>query len=166
MLARDRDSWFAMNRVYPHMTRAFRALGARGAVLRPVDQEAAIHHRDPRRQPHRDAAGADLSSDGEPKLAATERLRAEGGYQGAILVEDQIDHLRGNENPRVRALLAAWGYVQEEWLKAPLAAPMITAEGFLAFGGEGVLPGLITARSGTPFQTKDLCASVRTVMKL
>jgi phosphoglycolate phosphatase-like HAD superfamily hydrolase len=132
LLARDRDSWLALNRVYPHMKKAFGLLG-HGAPVRVLSTKkpqfiaeilAANHIEVPRE--------AILFSDGEPKLAAAERLRAEGGFPGAILVEDQIDHLRGNANPRIRALLAAWGYVQEEWLRAPLAAPIITAEGFLA----------------------------------
>ncbi len=132
MLARDRDSWLAMNRVYPHMKRAFHVLGREAPVFvlstkKPQFIAEILAANNIEMPPE-----LILFSDGEPKLAATERLRAEGGYQGAILVEDQIDHLRGNENPRVRALLAAWGYVQEEWLKAPLAAPIITAEGFLA----------------------------------
>ncbi|MGD0726923.1 MAG: hypothetical protein ABSB63_15335 [Spirochaetia bacterium] len=132
MLARDRDSWLALNRVYPHMRKALGLLGHGAPVFvlstkKPqfiVEILTANQIELPRE--------LILFSDAEPKLAATERLRAEGGFPGAILVEDQIDHLRGNENPRVRALLATWGYVQEEWLKAPLAAPLITAEGFLA----------------------------------
>jgi phosphoglycolate phosphatase-like HAD superfamily hydrolase len=132
MLARDRDSWLALNRVYPHMKRALGRLAPGAPVFilstkRPqfiAEILSANHIELPRERI--------LFSDAEPKLAAAERLRAEGGFQGAILVEDQIDHLRGNENPRVRGLLAAWGYVQEEWLRPPLAAPLITAEGFLA----------------------------------
>lgn len=132
MLAKDRESWLALNRVYPHVKKAFGLLahGAPVFVLSTKKPQfiaeilAANHIELPRERI--------LFSDGEPKLAETEKLRVAGGFQGAILVEDQIDHLRGNKNPRVRALLAAWGYVQEEWLKAPLAAPIITAEGFLA----------------------------------
>lgn len=133
MLAKDRDSWLAMNRVYPHMKKAFRLLGQRGAppyVLSTKEPKfiAEILSDNDLTLPRERI----IESMSEPKLATTERLRAEGGFQGAILVEDQVDHLKGNKNPRVRGLLAAWGYVQEEWLKEPLTAPIVTAEGFLA----------------------------------
>jgi phosphoglycolate phosphatase-like HAD superfamily hydrolase len=141
MLARDRDSWLALNRVYPHMKKAFRLLerGAPFYVLSTKEPQfiaeiLSANHVELTRE-------RILFSDAEPKLAATERLRAEGGFQDAILVEDQVDHLRGNTNPRVRGLLAAWGYVQEEWLKEPLAAPIITAEGFLALVENEFSPG-------------------------
>jgi phosphoglycolate phosphatase-like HAD superfamily hydrolase len=132
MLAKDRDSWLALNRVYPHMKKAFRMLG-HGAPLfvlstkepQFIAEILSAHQIELPRE-------RILESVSEPKLATTERLRAEGGFQNAILVEDQVDHLRGNTYPRVRGLLAAWGYVQEEWLTEPLAAPIITAEGFLA----------------------------------
>lgn len=133
MLARDRASWLALNRVYPHMKEAFRVLenGAPFHVLSTKEPQfieeilSASQIRVPRERI--------LFSDKEPKLAATEKLRVEGGFEEAILVEDQVDHLRGNRNPRVRGLLAAWGYVREEWLKEePRAAPVITAEDFLA----------------------------------
>lgn len=132
MLARDRASWLALNRIYPHMKQALRML-ARGApffVLSTKEPQfiEEILSANQIQVPEERI----LFSDKEPKLATTERLRAEGGFKEAILVEDQVDHLRGNRNPRVRVLLAAWGYVKEEWLREPLAAPVITAEGFLA----------------------------------
>ena len=73
-----------------------------------------------------------LYSDREPKLTTTERLRSEGGYRAAILVEDQIDHIRNNSNPRVEVRLATWGYVKPEWLAPPVAVPLVTADEFVA----------------------------------
>ena len=132
MLAKDRDSWLALNRVYPHMKKAFGVLGP-GAPLYVLSTKepqfiAEILSANQIEIPRQRI----LESVSEPKLVTTERLRAEGGFQDAILVEDQVDHLRENRNPHIRGFLAAWGYVQEEWLKAPLVAPVITAEGFLA----------------------------------
>jgi hypothetical protein len=66
-----------------------------------------------------------IFSVGEPKLAAVERLRVEKGYDEAILVEDQIDAIKDNTNPRIRVFLASWGYVKREWLRPPLQVPVL-----------------------------------------
>ena len=132
MLARDRASLLALNRLYPHVKEAFSVL-AKGAPFYVLStKEPQFIEEILSANQIRMARERILFSDKEPKLATTERLRAEGGFKEAILVEDQVDHLRDNRNPRVRGLLAAWGYVREEWLREPLAAPVITAEGFLA----------------------------------
>ena len=60
-----------------------------------------------------------LYSEGEPKLSVVERLMRELPAQEAVFVEDQVDALRGNRNPRIRTFLATWGYVQAEWLRDP-----------------------------------------------
>jgi hypothetical protein len=72
-----------------------------------------------------------LFSDAEPKLVTVERLLREGGFEAAFFVEDQIDAILGNANPRIQVRLATWGYVRKEWLTPPLAVPIITPEGFL-----------------------------------
>ncbi len=141
MLAKDRVSWLALNRVYPHMKKAFSLLGHDAPLYILSTKEpqfiveilSANQIELPRERV--------LESSAEPKLSATDRLRAEGGFRGAILVEDQVDHLRGNQYPCVRGLLAAWGYVKEAWLKEPAAAPIITAEGFLALVANEFSPG-------------------------
>lgn len=132
MLARDREFWLSLNKVYPHMKKAFTRMASDAPVIvlstkKPRFIAEILAANDINLPPKRI-----LLSDGEPKLVATERLRADGGFESAILIDDQIDHLRENENTRVRGLLAAWGYVQESWLSAPRAVPIITAEGFLA----------------------------------
>ncbi len=128
LLASDRDDWLQMNLIYPHVAAAIAALppaaplhvlstkrppfiaeilAARGIAL---PQERIIH------------------SAGEPKLAAVERLRVLGGFDRAIFVEDQIDAIRENANPRIMAYLATWGYVQPEWLRTDVA--LLTPDAF------------------------------------
>jgi phosphoglycolate phosphatase-like HAD superfamily hydrolase len=34
-----------------------------------------------------------------------------------LFVDDQIDHLIGNSDPRIEPKLAEWGYIKDEWLK-------------------------------------------------
>ena len=54
----------------------------------------------------------------------------ENGFTDALFVEDQIDAIRRNANPRIRAYLAVWGYVQEEWLRSPAEVTLLSPDGF------------------------------------
>jgi len=132
LLEKDRDAWLAMNRLYPHVKDALLRMRSfpRFAVLSTKKPQFIVeilrYH------------GVELPEDRilesvhEPKLAATEKLRAQSRCDRAYLVEDQVDAIKGNANPRVEGQLATWGYVRKEWLTPPLAAPLITPEGFLA----------------------------------
>jgi phosphoglycolate phosphatase-like HAD superfamily hydrolase len=133
LLHEDRDSWIAMNRIYPHMIAAFSLLlpAAPFYILstkKPsfIAETLAAHH-------IKVPAPRILFTDREPKLETVERLLCEEGFPAAFFVEDQIDAIRGNSNPRIQVRLATWGYVRQEWLVPPLAVPLITPEGFLSF---------------------------------
>jgi hypothetical protein len=131
LLEADRPSWLALNRVYPHVEKALRmmALFEDFVVLstkKPQFIAEVLVSRDIHVPP-----GRIHYSEREPKLKTTERLRDEGGYRTAILVEDQIDAIRDNDNPRVEVRLATWGYVKAEWLSPPTAVPVITPDGFV-----------------------------------
>jgi phosphoglycolate phosphatase-like HAD superfamily hydrolase len=140
MLARDRESWLSLNRIYPHMKKAFTRMASKAPVFvlstKKPQFVAEILAANDIRLPQKRI----LLSDDVPKLGDTERLRADGGFESAILIDDQIDHLRDNGNARVRGMLAAWGYVQESWL-GQRAVPIITAEGFLALVEEEFASG-------------------------
>jgi len=131
LLQEDRDSWLAMNRVYPHMVAAF-------SLLLPAAPFCILSTKKPSFIAETLAAcdikvpgQRILFSDREPKLETVERLLREGGFEAAFFVEDQIDAIRGNRNPRIQVRLATWGYVRQEWLPPPLAVPIITPRGFL-----------------------------------
>jgi phosphoglycolate phosphatase-like HAD superfamily hydrolase len=129
-LLANRDAWIRMNRIYPHVAAGIAGL-PRGAPLfilstkRPrfvaeiLDAQGIVVPRE-----------RILHSDGEPKLGAVERLRAQGGFEEAVFIEDQIDAIRGNANPRIRAFLATWGYVQAEWLREPGTVALLTPQAF------------------------------------
>ncbi|MGA2975711.1 MAG: HAD family hydrolase [Spirochaetia bacterium] len=131
LLERDRQAWLGLNRIYPHMAAAFARM-PRGAPVwilstkkpRFVAEVLAANGISVRE-------GHILASEDEPKLSAVEGLREREGFPGAILVEDQIDAIKGNTNPRIRVFLATWGYVKEEWLEEPAAVPLLKPEGFL-----------------------------------
>jgi phosphoglycolate phosphatase-like HAD superfamily hydrolase len=127
----DRAAWVGLNRIYPHMEAVFPHLPRDGSVRiistkRPhfVAEILALKKMD-------FPATAVIFAEAEPKLVTVERIRAAEGYEEAILVEDQIDAIRGNTNPRLRVYLATWGYVKEEWLRAPGPIALLTPDGFL-----------------------------------
>ena len=131
LLERDRETWLALNRIYPHMAIALARLPAEAPlwILSTKEPRFIVEILSAHRLevPEKRI----VLSEGEPKLAAAERLRIQGSFDAAMLVEDQIDHLRGNANDRVQPFLAAWGYVQPEWLREPAGIPLLTPEGFL-----------------------------------
>ena len=138
LMKEDRGAWLAMNRVYPHVKTAMVRMGsfARVAVLSTKKPQFIVEIL---RWHGIELPGERiLESVHEPKLAATERLRAHSGCARAYLVEDQIDHIRDNPYPEVEVRLATWGYVRPEWLTPPLAATLLTPEGF-----EELLDGLL-----------------------
>jgi phosphoglycolate phosphatase-like HAD superfamily hydrolase len=132
LLERDRRTWLSLNRIYPHVSAAL-------SVLPPGAPVYVLSTKKPQFVSETLAAGGIaipgeriLYSHGEPKLTTVETLRVTLGLAEAILVEDQIDAIRGNTNPRIRVFLASWGYVQESWLREDAGITVLSPE---AFGG-------------------------------
>jgi phosphoglycolate phosphatase-like HAD superfamily hydrolase len=59
-----------------------------------------------------------LFSEKDKKGARIEELLERRGRKGAVIVDDQIDHLAAirRSSARISVYLAAWGYVKPEWL--------------------------------------------------
>jgi phosphoglycolate phosphatase-like HAD superfamily hydrolase len=130
LLEKDRAAWLSLNTIYPHVRAALPRIhpGTLLYVLSTKKPQFVSETLDangiaiPR---HRV-----LYSHGEPKLATVEGLRKSTGSEEAVFVEDQIDAIRGNTNPRIRVYLAAWGYVQESWLREDTGIPVLSPEAF------------------------------------
>jgi phosphoglycolate phosphatase-like HAD superfamily hydrolase len=130
-LRKDRAGWLALNRVYPHVARAFsRLLSSAPLYILSTKKPAFISEIlsaqsitvDPRRI---------IWSDAEPKLITVDRLRSASGAHKALFIEDQVDAIVGNTDPQISVFLATWGYVQKEWLAPDGPVPLLTPEGFL-----------------------------------
>ncbi len=133
LLSEDRPFWLSLNRIYPHVFDVLRSLLPEAPVQilstkRPQFIVEIVDH-----------AGLKVSKDcihesgAEEKLPRAESLRKEGGFERAVFLDDQIDNIRGNTNPKVEAFLAAWGYVKKEWLSGQDGVPVMTVEGFKEF---------------------------------
>lgn len=48
----------------------------------------------------------------------------------AFLLDDQIEHLSGNRDPRIQTFLCLWGYIKEEWSIGSKNIKPLTTEGF------------------------------------
>jgi phosphoglycolate phosphatase-like HAD superfamily hydrolase len=131
LMEKDRRAWLSLNRVYPHVKRAF----ARRSAVEPLyilSTKKPFFVRETLSANGIDIPdGNVLYSEGEPKLAAVEKLRASLGCDEAVFVEDQIDAIRGNANPRIRVYLASWGYIQESWLREHTGIPVLGPEDFV-----------------------------------
>lgn len=119
-LARDKAQWLALNRLYPHMHRLLadrdltnvRILSTKAAplvceILRahriPIPEHAVFHA----------ASNPDGTDMRKLDMIAGHLDRVPGTH--ALFVEDQLDHLLGNADPRITTCLADWGYVLPEW---------------------------------------------------
>ena len=136
LLQKDRGAWMSMNRIYPNARTALQiAAGAPFVILstkRPEFIQEILGH-----AALSVPADRILHSGDEPKLPIVERIRAEGGFDGAVFIDDQVDFLKNNPFPRVRVYLASWGYVASEQVARDLGIPVLAAPD---------LPGLV-ARS-------------------
>lgn len=120
-LQRDREGWLALNRIYPHMRALLtgydlanvRIISTKAAelvreILRahaiPLPAAAVFHAAS-------NPAGADTR---KLDLIAAQLDAHPGGR--ALFVEDQLDHLLDNDDSRIAAYLADWGYVLPQWL--------------------------------------------------
>jgi len=141
MLERDRESWLGLNRIYPHVAAAFSFLSGSAPVFilstKKPEFIAEILSAKAISLP-RDRI---LYSGSRRKLDMVAKVSEEGGFSRATFVDDQIDHLLCEEAaipdatrrpPTIKALLATWGYVKEEWLQEPLRVPTVTAQEFLS----------------------------------
>jgi phosphoglycolate phosphatase-like HAD superfamily hydrolase len=131
-LRKDRQRWLALNRVYPHVAAALSRLPSSAPLYilstkKPAFIAEILSAQSIAVDPHRI-----IWSDAEPKLATVEKLRRADGAEGALFVEDQVDAIAQNRNPRIRVFLATWGYVQKEWLAPGGPVPLLTPQGFQA----------------------------------
>lgn len=140
MLEKDRGSWLAMNRIYPHMAAAFSRFpaGAPVYILSTKKPEfiAEILSAGRITMPRERI----LYSGSQRKMDIVQRVGVEGGFRETTFVDDQIDHLVAGEAPApgvpgngasIRVFLATWGYVKEEWLREPLRVPTLSPDQFL-----------------------------------
>jgi phosphoglycolate phosphatase-like HAD superfamily hydrolase len=128
LLASDRAYWLSLNRVYPHVQAPLAAVAARDdvLVLSTKKSEFIVEI----------LAASGIRFPIERVIYTGSRTKAEivvgmlADSDGAVLVDDQIDHLVGCTDPRIQVHLALWGYIRTEWLAQHPAVPRLDATDF------------------------------------
>lgn len=126
---KDRRAWLSLNRIYPHVSAALSRISPPLRMYILSTKKPQFVSETLEANGISVPAAHVLYSHGEPKLATVEKLREALGCEEAIFVEDQIDAIRGNTNPRIQVSLASWGYVQESWLREEI--PILHPDEFL-----------------------------------
>ena len=118
LMARQRNHWLRLNPLYPGMAEILQAADWDAACIlstkRPPYIKAILEFHEVR-VPTRAILHAAAVSKLEMVAAALDQRQAER----AALVDDQLDHLTGNDDARIEVYLADWGYAQPEWLADP-----------------------------------------------
>ena len=135
----QKDFWLSLNKIYPHMRELFGSAAhdsdfpwGRLRILSTKRPEfiAEIIESSGFPMP-RDRI---IFSGNRAKLSLVERLIEDDGLESAVFIDDQIDHLIGNTNPRIEVYLASWGYVKQEWLSGQV--PVLSPRGFAKMARE------------------------------
>jgi phosphoglycolate phosphatase-like HAD superfamily hydrolase len=129
-LVNHRDYWISLNRIYAHSY----------DCLRKWSSSPSLYILSTKRASYiveiLTAKGIDmepahvLSCEAkEKKTTILHTLEARGADQ-ALFIDDQIDHLASDwtrcaRHPQILGCLAAWGYVQQQWLEDPRGIEVI-----------------------------------------
>ena len=118
LMVHERNHWLRLNPLYPGMAEILHAADWDSTWIlstkRPRYIEAILAFHDvpvPAR--------AILHAAAVSKLDMVAAVLDERQAGRAALVDDQLDHLVGNDDPRIAVYLAAWGYAKPEWRADP-----------------------------------------------
>jgi len=131
LLEKQPDLWFSLNPVYGHMREALRApQETRLWILSTKKPRFIAEILSHAGLPFPEERIIDSGS-GRKLPIVVGLLEKENGDR-ALFLDDQIDHLKGCEDPRIRPYLASWGYVKREWLAGGTGVPVLDPAAFLA----------------------------------
>lgn len=131
LLEKQPDLWFSLNPVYGHMrpvmenpreTRLWILSTKKPRFIAEILTHAGLPFPEDRI----------VDSGSRRKLPIVSQLLDREGAAQAVFLDDQIDHLKGNADGRIRPYLASWGYVKKEWLGGASGVPALDPDGFLS----------------------------------
>lgn len=118
LMAHERGHWLRLNPLYPGIAELLRAADWDATCIlstkRPPYIEAILDFHEVPAPPQAILHAAAVSKL-QMVAAALDQRRGER----AALVDDQLDHLTGNDDERIEVYLADWGYARPEWLADP-----------------------------------------------
>ena len=121
LLDDQRDYWINLNRLYPHMRPVLESLASSPRLYILSTKEARYIIEILTAKSIDMDPGRVLSCGAREKKATILDVLQRRQAERALLVDDQIDHLASDwaRDPRIEGCLAAWGYVQQQWLEDP-----------------------------------------------
>jgi phosphoglycolate phosphatase-like HAD superfamily hydrolase len=115
-IEKDPGFWYSLNRIYPHILPSLGKICTSREVYilstKRADFISTILEKNGIRIPGERI----LVAWNIDKCDLISSLLDKHHYQHALFVDDQIDHLVKNTDSRITPCLAAWGYIQREWL--------------------------------------------------
>lgn len=117
LLEQEKDFWLSLNYLYPHMKLLLSKYYSHKNlyIISTKKQKLIIeilNSNNIKISPDRV-----YDSGKSRKLDIVSDIMEKTKVQDAVLIDDQIDHLSGNNNKRIEVYLAKWGYIKNEWLK-------------------------------------------------
>jgi len=131
LLADDRDYWLALNPLFAHMREPLARFGGDRRVFIVSSKRPDFILEILSANGIKFPAGRAVLADRVSKLEVVERLLEGEGFHRAWFIDDQIDHLRPNRCERIYPMLAAWGYIREEWRRTAHGVELLDAAGML-----------------------------------
>ncbi len=113
LLEESRHYWLNLHRIYPGMYETLAAVQDTAWIL--TTKEVSFVDEILKSKGLNWKEGRIICSGKRRKLEVIGELLQHA--QDAVFIDDQIDHFFGDSGGRVSCFLAAWGYVQPEWLK-------------------------------------------------
>ena len=115
LLRDDPEYWLQLNTLYPEVARHLSRLAERHWII--TTKEASFAQRILAYHAVEWPLERIICSGKSRKFSVIEDMLEELPERRAILVDDQIDHLKEQTRPDVYGVLAAWGFVMPEWLE-------------------------------------------------
>ncbi|MBN2533741.1 MAG: HAD family hydrolase [Spirochaetales bacterium] len=115
-IEKDPGFWFSLNRIYPHILHSLSKASASPYCFILSTKRSDFIHTILKQNRISMPEDHILVAWNIKKLDLISSLLDKGNYPAALFVDDQIDHLKKNNDVRITTYLAKWGYIQKEWL--------------------------------------------------
>lgn len=115
-LKEEPDYWFSLNPIYAHFKSKLPALSASPHFYILSTKKADFILEILKNNGITMSRERIIHSAAQQKLRLITKILNNTNSNRAFFLDDQIEHLSGNRDPRIQTFLCLWGYIKEEWL--------------------------------------------------
>jgi hypothetical protein len=128
LLSNDKSFWLSLNPIFPPLCLALKKK-PRHPLLYILSTKKSSFIIEILKANHLDFLEDNVIDSGNRiKIDIIRGILENKPGQRACFIDDQIDHLTNDRDPRIDVCLAAWGYVKAEWLQPPEPIQVISIE--------------------------------------